>query len=60
MQVRMATYDGEVREDLAFEMAREDQWMGFTETDRQAEAREWADRERELYGTTLDALGDWA
>ena len=47
MQVRMATYDGEVREDLAFEMAREDQWMGV---DRQEELRAYRDRERVLYG----------
>ena len=49
--------DIEVREGLAHEMAREDALMGFTDADRQAEAREWTERRRELERTFDDALG---
>ena len=47
----------EVVEDLRQDQDREDALMGFTDADRQAEAREWAERRRELERTFDDALG---
>ena len=47
----------EVVEDLRQDQDREDALMGFTDADRQAEAREWTERRRELERTFDDALG---